>query len=182
MRMRCYRFVLAISAVPVLMAGTSVSANADPNHCRSNETAVFNCPVSGGNKVLSLCVGTLTPAGDGYLQYRFGPIGKPDLIFPDSLAGSHEQFRIHSVTYAGGWDTRVGFSVGAYTYQVYDQAYSLGPQTPDKDVYGGVMVFRDGRRIANVRCDLERLPPGIDFGGLNQLYDVLKTEPFFDPE
>ena len=60
-------------------------------HCTTAEETVFHCTVKGG-KALSVCA---TAGGD--LQYRFGPIAAPELVFPTPPQASAFQLgpRIH---------------------------------------------------------------------------------------
>jgi hypothetical protein len=70
----------------------SVAQKRAPSLCKANEQAFFNCAVKGG-KIISLCASKQLTAKTGYLQYRFGRIGAPELQFPEKLEGSQSAFR-----------------------------------------------------------------------------------------
>ena len=57
-------------------------------HCASNEVTYFNCTISGGKQVASLCGSGYDEEKkqSGYLQYRFGAPGSLEFLFPASTA------------------------------------------------------------------------------------------------
>ncbi|MGX6998919.1 hypothetical protein [Caballeronia sp. KNU42] len=90
---------------------------------------------------MSVCAsGNISPK-NGYVQYRFGRPGKPELQFP---AGSIPPMDLFSITdFSGGSvnSTHLKFNAGGYDYVVYQSATS------------GVYVKKDGKTIANFSCD-----------------------------
>ena len=75
---------------PLLVAASLVApaaAAAVNTQCQPGEKVHFSCAVKGG-KVVSLC----GDAGRSWLQYRFGPPGRPELVYPARKAGSVERF------------------------------------------------------------------------------------------
>jgi hypothetical protein len=95
-------------------------------HCKSDETNFFTCSIANSRKVVSLCGDREEGTYNLYwLQYRFGVIGLPELIYPASKAGSLSKF--HS---AGGQSDEgryeqydIWFRIGAYLYTVSTAAW-----------------------------------------------------------
>lgn len=110
--------------VPILLAASLMvrTAFADTRtHCQSNETDFFTCTIARSNKVVSLCGGLDEETKSiSWLQYRFGHIGHPEMLYPTSKHGSLDKFfgnRVYSreVPYL---QYDVWFQVGAYNYSV----------------------------------------------------------------
>lgn len=147
------------------------------SHCRTGERAVFSCPIDGSDKVVSVCVSDDYGRRQGYLQYRFGRLGDVELAFPERLQETQERFQWQTVSYSGGWDTRIQFENGGYAYQLYDRA--IKKTISEKDLEGGVLVKQGGREVARLVCDEAGLgPPYINT--LNDLYDTLPEGAFFE--
>lgn len=110
--MRALVLIVALSAGPVL------AQPAARTHCTASETVVFSC-ATGATRTVSLC---LRPGGDpaaGGLSYRFGPIGKPEMVLPatrpaDARAphGRFESFANGGRTgFVRMWNGRTGYVV-----------------------------------------------------------------------
>lgn len=80
----------------VLLLTSNVWAQA--SHCQANEFEYFSCQLRQSKKVVSLCGSAPAKDQDGvalsptWLQYRFGLLGKPELVFPKITTGSTAQF------------------------------------------------------------------------------------------
>ena len=113
-------------------------------HC-SAETAFFSCPVDGG-KTVSLC-----GSSDGsVLQYRFGPIGSPELSFPSD--SSPTVFRYEHQNYVRGYRTAVSFDVDGYTYSVEEQLEGGSMTGPPPTNFEGVIVHQEGKEVLRLAC------------------------------
>lgn len=84
--------------VITLLAVLAVSGAASAQtHCRADETTYFSCHTS-RSKVVSLCgsnpetIRKLSARSRAWLQYRFGVVGKPELILPRQKRGSLAAF------------------------------------------------------------------------------------------
>lgn len=111
--------------------------------CRGMEQTALNCATAKGKR-LSVCV-----SGER-LQYRFGPPGAPELVFPPDaeVEGSVARFRPESgfrINGAAYWD--LVFDNGGYSYDVYYQDGTGGGEE-----VGGVVVKKDGKDVATVAC------------------------------
>ncbi|MEO5953314.1 MAG: hypothetical protein ABIQ44_12685 [Chloroflexia bacterium] len=115
---------------PAFLLLISVNAVAGETHCAPAETVAFSCALSAG-KVVSICL-TKPPAAKA-LSYRFGRLGAPELVFPESPSGSLAQFRYaHYFRYQVD-RTELSFSNAGAEYSVFDyyereekQEYSRG--------------------------------------------------------
>ncbi len=128
---------MIVRAVALLVLATPAVAG-PPSHCGERETVVFTCPVK--QKTLSVCAGA--PAGDvTYAQYRFGPIGKPELVHPPQAQG-FSAFRMQESTLVSGTATTLSFANGEIGYEVWSQ----------DGADGGVNIYKGSTRIATVSC------------------------------
>lgn len=110
-------------------------------HCSSGERVVMSCQVK--KKTLSVCAGpkTGTPT---WLQYRFGPAGKPELIAPATKAESLRFFRLDQRTLASGSSTALVFANDTTLYEVFTQ--------DGKDAAGGVNVRTANDKPVSITC------------------------------
>ena len=149
------------------------------SHCHSEERSVFSCRLEDSEKVLSLCVSQDFSSDQGYLQYRFGPIGDVELEYPEDQQNTQELFLWQTIGYSGGWDTRVQFSNGGYTYRLYDQAVKVSMS--EKDFYGGIIILEGETVVAQLPCDVSTLgPPHSSSNTLNLLYEKIPSGTFFE--
>ena len=111
-------------------------------HCVAGEAVYFSCPTS-STKALSLC------GGGGTVQYRFGPPGDPELVFPDD--SSPAAFTVRTESYARAIATIASFTNGDINYQVTDSSGSGGIDAESNN-FQGVTVFQGDKLLATVSC------------------------------
>lgn len=102
-------------------------------HCKSGETNFFSCAIAGSNKVVSLCGNRDQETKQiSWLQYRFGLIGHPEMIYPTTKHGSLSKFFGNRVYSPEGLHLQydIWFHVGAYSYSV--SASESGDETDKK--------------------------------------------------
>jgi hypothetical protein len=86
------RHVITLLAVAAVSGATCAQT-----HCRTDETTYFSCHTS-RLKVVSLCgshpetIRRLSARSGAWLQYRFGVVGKPELLLPRYQGGSLSAF------------------------------------------------------------------------------------------
>jgi hypothetical protein len=120
-----------------------------PSLCNANEEVLFTC-MSGRTKVVSVCASPDATAMSGRLSYRFGRLGSaPSLTYPTKLIPPQEAFKFAQDCSAKGCTEQLAFSVGEFRYTVYSEHYG-GFAEPSQDA--GVVVERDGREVADIRC------------------------------
>ena len=119
---------------------------AGESYCSAQEQIVFSCSL--GKKMVSVCASNDFSANSGYLQYRFGLKGAPELVFPGltkaAPAASYVQAR--TLMFAGGGGGYLRFINGPHHYIVYT---AIGKGWGERD---GVAVEKNGQRIANLGC------------------------------
>jgi len=122
---------------------TSTQTVAVPNLCSADEAPVFAC--STGKKRASLCMAS----GSNQLAYRLAPLdGAPEMVYPANAAATSTAFKQGSHIGGNGQSLPfVSFDKGSYRYAVYG-----GTSTTQ-----GILVEQNGKRIANLRCQADRL-------------------------
>jgi hypothetical protein len=124
----------SITLVACVMAGSALADSR--THCKLDETDFFTCAIANSNKVVSLCGRINGDAKDiSWLQYRFGHIGRPEMIYPTSKRGSVDKFfgRYQSSHGSSYYQYDVWFHTGDYNYSV--SASSTGDEPKDVSVY-----------------------------------------------
>lgn len=141
-------------------------------HCGPDDDVVLSCQIT-DDDVLSVCSATETQA----LTYFYGPVVAPELEFPKEKAGSMDKFMIHSIGYARGYDTRLAFETGPFTYVVHERMIA-GEQGQEPTMEGGVTLYENGKTKMELFC-MGLSEAG---GGLNNLIGRVKEKEFFDEE
>lgn len=127
----------------MLMAASAPLFAAD-SHCSTAEETVFSCHL--GRKVVSVCASKALDAQSGYLQYRFGALGKSEFLFPKTDVAPKTVVLSKSLMFAGGGGAYLRFTNGETSYVVYT---AIGKGWGTKD---GVAVERKGKTIAHFDC------------------------------
>lgn len=155
-KMKRTLLVLALTCI-------SVSALAGaPSHCITLEQVIYSCKIKNSQKVVSLCASKDLSAKSGYLQYRFGHLGKVELEFPDERKNSQTQFRYAHYFRFQIDRTEVSFKNAGYEYALY--SYYDGEEKPPKSEAG-------------VRVNKTMLPCGGDVAdNLLNLKDVVRCD------
>ena len=107
-----------------------------PSHCTASETVLWSCAAK--RKVYSLCASRVLTSTEGYLQYRAGPFGKPEFLFPARTIPPAGQFTVATLAQA----VRVAFSNDGFLYEVFDPLKGEA----------SIVVSRQGRHVADVPC------------------------------
>ena len=131
-------------AVAFVLPPLPRTAEAVASHCSADEQTLFNC--STGGKTVSVCAAPNLSADAGSVQYRFGPLGAPELVYPPTAAGWRKLTRGAVLTFAGGGGAYLAFTNGPYRYVVYT---AIGRGWGEK---AGVAVEKNGKRVANLPC------------------------------
>ena len=150
------------------MMSVAWAANAQPGTlCLQNERTIFSCPLKNTAKLVSLCGSRDLAEGSGYLQYRFGRRGKVELEFPNERRGSPKAFRHTLYTRYQVNRFSVSFSVGNYTYTVFDN-HDGEMEPPTHEV--GVAIERSGDRRRELLCR------GSGSGNLRELQSIVPCD------
>ena len=113
----------AVPAAPLVLVATlflaaSVAHALPRSHCKLNEEVLFTCNMR--LKTLSICSSKeVTGSPRTWIQYRFGAIGSPELVYPPDLRSPVGIFK-HSSETGGRWrDVRVQFSSNGFSYVLH---------------------------------------------------------------
>lgn len=126
------------------------------SHCATDETEYFSCQIKKSFKIISLCGNAQNSElkTNGWLQYRFGVIGKPELTYPSSKSNSSEKFELNY------------FHPREDNHEVIDlrflngkSLYSIELVRASSHIVGGINVMTGKKRIS-LNCD----------GEVNKLY------------
>lgn len=141
---------LACAAVTMLCSAPFAASAAPASHCAADETIIFTCPVD-GQKLASVCASREYGPDIGFLQYRFGPAGKPETVLPAAKTAPAKTARWGSWMFSGGGGAYVQFLDGKTAHYVYSAVGKWGEngETAEK---AGVAVEKDGKVIANFLC------------------------------
>ena len=119
--------------------------------CRADEQVIFSCKVADGPKFASVCGSRRLDAQRGYVQYRFGRAGAPELVFPQGLGDTQKVFRYAHYFRAQVDRTELSFERGGYKYSLYD--YYEGDVKPViKEAGVRVTQAGSGRDVVELRC------------------------------
>ncbi len=138
--------------------------------CVPAERVYFSCQI--GRKTVSLCGSDQITKTSGYLQYRFGRIGKePELIYPPTQTHPRGQFRDSLVMSAQSYSYEIGFQRGEYSYRIFAdsaaraQSYGWGifvsrGEEPSRMLSCTGQIFEDSTTLSRMydQAVLERLP------------------------
>jgi len=157
---------LQSSLLLICLAIVSVTAKAEPpSLCKANEEVFFSCLAK--SKTISLCASADASATKGYLIYPYGRIGHPvELEYPSIPTPPAKAFSFAYSRGAKGETEQFSFSTGGYTYTLYSDHWG---GAADNQEDGGVIVEKDGRRLANIRCTDPLAPQGMWYLSVNDL-------------
>ncbi|MFI5013397.1 MAG: hypothetical protein ACHQAY_13730 [Hyphomicrobiales bacterium] len=143
---------IGVTAALVIMAaiGASSAVAARPiTLCNADETVVYSC--STGSRFMSICASKDLTKSAGYLQYRYGPGGKPELVYPDPPRHPAGLFTPGTLMFSGGGGAYLRFSKPPYVYTVFSAIGNWGA-AKRKATAQGVAVEKDGAEVANIPC------------------------------
>ncbi|MCE3607699.1 hypothetical protein LXA47_29470 [Massilia sp. P8910] len=150
-----------VSGMTLVCLATTASAQAQVQRreslCSKEEKVAFSCRV--GNKIASLCASADLSDTSGYVQYRYGTKNKVELLYPASTSHPRAYFRYGSNGYTGGSTAYYRFSNNDYDYIVYSGRGW-------KWLNEGVVVEKDGQRLASLKCKHEAIVPD-HWGGMS---------------
>ncbi len=149
--------VALVTSVKVVEGDKPAAKSADKtpgqtSFCTLLETVVFSCRT--GAKMVSVCASKDASKTKGYLQYRFG---KPDsrdpleLVLPESHELPASVATGTQVPFAGGGGAWLKIPKGNHAYVLYTGIGKWGPKGETREK-AGLVVERDGRRIASLKC------------------------------
>lgn len=165
---------LSMSVALFVISTVGVARGQMVSHCQKGEVTYFSCGVP-GSKIVSLCGSPLSnsnaerPNSEHWLQYRFGKLGRLELVYPKELRESVRKFEGESRHGLGVSLDALSFSNGGVKYVLESSSSTLTGESFD-----GVRIYRGGQhQPISLWC--ERLPIGD--GDFRQLADQLDPAP-----
>ncbi|MDR1659391.1 MAG: hypothetical protein LBR94_03495 [Desulfovibrio sp.] len=135
-------YTFLISPIPL--------ANAAESLCTSGEIVVFTCQTP--KKIASVCASPKFGPDTGYLQYRFGELGKIELTLPGTETPPAKSAQKGIWSFAGGGGAYMRFAGENNTdYFVYSAIGKWGMGGEITDV-AGIYVQKDAKAIINIKC------------------------------
>ena len=139
------KLLLLFVAITIAQGSHVAATPAGATLCSPAEQVLFSCETP-QQRVVSLCSSSLLTSTAGYLQYRFGKIGRdPELVYPTMREHPKKYFQSGTLTYACGGGAYVKFHSGEYTYVVFT---GIGKGWKKE----GVVVQKAGKQIAHLAC------------------------------
>ena len=133
--------------IKMLLVWMATAFGGPLGHCAADEVAFANCAVK--EKTLSVC--GEAGSSPSWIQYRFGPLGTPELTYPAVKEGSRDK-----VIYEEGsamhssWDS-FDFANDGYAFKVlFSEPFHGGSMAPEP--FQGVIVSKDGKELAKLAC------------------------------
>ena len=140
---------LIISLILLALSFPSIS-NGPKTHCGDREEVFFSCPIYRSEKTVSLC---REKGADGtlqWVQYRFGVVGRAEMVFPSERDGSLTKFAgLRQVSRAVNYELlEIWFGVGAFDYLIEHSADC------EEECQGSnsLTVFKRGHSVAKFSC------------------------------
>lgn len=121
--------------------------------CGDDEVTILSCAVKA--KALAVCAGP--KAKPSWVQYRFGPKAKAELVFPEEKSG-FSAFLLERRDLVSGTSATLRFTRDGTTYEVWN---TIG----GRDGGAGVNVQKGEKPLATVRCT----------GDFTENWDVLEA-------
>lgn len=120
--------------------------------CQAPEKRIFDCAV--GEKRLSVCASSNLGPKSGTVQYRFGSVDKPELLYPPRPAAPADVFWSSRTMYSGGGEFRIRFRNGSYDFLVFDSSQRTGFGAAGNETVftAGVVVKQKGKLLAVRKC------------------------------
>ena len=87
--------------------------------CTKSEQTIWSCTTT-RKKIASVCASKGLTAEKGYVQYRFGTVGKIELELPKSRENSQKFFKYSRYTRPLVTMLQLTFENGDYSYQIHD--------------------------------------------------------------
>ncbi|MFN7922804.1 MAG: hypothetical protein U0Q16_22045 [Bryobacteraceae bacterium] len=121
-----------------------------PGFAAADDTCLdplFACETA-GNKAIQICsVEEVVGERWSHIQYRFGTLEKPELVYPaDSSKGAQSLFFSH-VSRKSLYEVSVRFTNGGYTYRVFSIANDKGEGSA-----GVIVSDAKGKRLSTIHC------------------------------
>ena len=116
--------------------------------CQANEQTIWSCAVATKNKTASVCASKDLAEDTGYVQYRFGSVGKIELEFPKERKDSQKAFKYSRYTRPLVTMLTLSFENSGVFYEIHDDDNS--EEKPP--VRAASIDIKDGAKELSVVC------------------------------
>ncbi|MBU1247405.1 MAG: hypothetical protein KKB70_01800 [Proteobacteria bacterium] len=113
---------------------------------------MFACKMAKNHKMLSVCASSGFHGVDGYVQYRYGTLGKIEMQYPQEQVFTQDTFRMSRYTRSLVALVDLRFKVKDVGYSVYDDYNAESGQ--DEYDSGIRVTLPDGREV-DIKCGPE---------------------------
>ncbi len=110
---------LAIVAIFSLSSENISAQKKAKSLCQASEQTIWSC-LTTKNKIASVCASKDLAEDKGYLQYRFGVLGKVELEFPKSRKDSQKAFKYSRYTRPLVTMLTLSFENNGVIYEIHD--------------------------------------------------------------
>ncbi len=138
---------LAIVAIFNLTSETVSAQKKAKSLCQASEQTIWSC-LTTKNKIASVCASKDLAEDKGYLQYRFGVLGKVELEFPKSRKDSQKAFKYSRYTRPLVTMLTLSFENNGVVYEIHDDDNS--EEKPPLRVAS--IDIKDGDKESSVVC------------------------------
>ncbi len=133
--------------------------------CQTNEQTIWSCATT-KNKVASVCASKELTEDKGFVQYRFGVLGKVEFEFPKDRAGSQKAFKYSRYTRPLVTMLTLSFENSGVVYEIHDDDNS--EEKPP--IRAASIDIKDGAKESSVECKQPSL------GSLMKLEDLVPRD------
>lgn len=160
-------FLAALCALPLQAQAQDKAAG----HCAPDETVIFSCPTA-DQQHISLCASSDYGPSSGFLQYRYGKAGKPELLVPEAKTAPAQAAQSGLWSFSRGGGAYVRFQKDGSAYYVYNAIGAWGEEGKVIEK-SGVAVETKGAITASILCQgaatSELGPDFFDKAGLSEV-------------
>ncbi len=110
---------LAVAAIFGFSSGEISAQKKAKSLCQASEQTIWSC-LTTKNKIASVCASKDLAEDKGYLQYRFGVLGKVELEFPKSRKDSQKAFKYARYTRPLVTMLTLSFENEGVVYEIHD--------------------------------------------------------------
>ena len=150
---------ILVLAVIAAISNIAYAEETVSTHCTNNELVLFSCTLK-KHKTVSICASKDLSPNSGYMQYRFGKIGKIEITIPKSSKGLPD-FTLQANKHPHAEYNNLVISKGSFYYSITSfrqlakkskDGYSVPPSSDSLSVEDTRKSMREGNIIFSDDC------------------------------
>jgi len=134
-------------------SNSAIDSSTPVTLCERNEQVVFSCVMQKSAKLLSICTSKRFDRQNGYVQYRFGQLGKIELEFPSERKETQGAFAYDRYTRPLVTFLSLRFESNGYKYSVHQDS-NAEEKPPVNSSYVNVTAPEENATPIEMRCRL----------------------------